>query len=80
MRDIHIPFQPSKRQKETMIKELGPKLKKYAQEETLKELGYLRMSHAMNCNNKCGGGNNNDCDVREWLHGYVEAFKEEMIK
>ena len=70
-----VAFEPSKSQKDEMATEL----KKYAQEETLKELGYLRMSHAMNCDKKCGGGND-DCDIREWLHEYVEAFKEEMIE
>ena len=76
IRDIDIPFEPSKTQKETM----ATALKKYAQGETLKELGYLRMSHAMNCDKICGGQNNDDCDIREWLIEYVEAFKMEMIK
>lgn len=79
IRDIHIPFHPSKRQKEALIKGLVPQLKKYAQEETLKELNMLVMSHAFSCDKKCGGKNDEFCEIKEWLIDYIEAFKEEMI-
>lgn len=76
MRNVDIPFESSKNQKEKMAIEL----KKYAQGETLKELQILIFAHAMRCDKKCGGNNNNYCEISEWLHGYVKAFKEEMIK
>lgn len=74
IRDI----QPSKRQKEVLIKELAPRLKKYAQEQTLKELHRLIISHAFGCDKNCGGKNDDPCEIKEWLIDYIEAFKEEM--
>ena len=77
MIDIHIPFQPSKRQKESMIKKLIPKLKKYVWEETLKELQHQLHCHAVTCD-KCI--NDQWCGNKDWLDEYMEAFREDMFK
>ena len=75
MRNVDIPFEFSKTEKER----IKVKLEEYVQEKIRDELQAQLFCHAMGCID-CSNDRAEQCKTRNWLIGYMDAFKEEMIK